>query len=280
MNKLLFANFTRLKKNKIFWLFTIFVVVFALFNAVVGIINIEISTMQGISFDELYFRAVPTVGFFILIFTSFFIGTEYSDGTLRNKIITGKTRTHIYLSNLVTTIMLFFMFMIIWTTITFIAMPTVGDFNIGFPNAMIYTVIMMFIITIFSAIFTFNAMLCSNKALALLVSIVILLGMLMISSSINNVLLQPEITEGYYFQTVDGVTKMIKGEPTPNPYYLEEGILRSIYEYISEFFPIGQTSKIVLLEVMKPIKMIAFSLVNTIIITICGVFLFNKKDLK
>lgn len=41
------------------------------------------------------------IGFAIAIFASVYLGNEYSNGTLRNKIVMGHNRIKIYLSNLI-----------------------------------------------------------------------------------------------------------------------------------------------------------------------------------
>ena len=276
MNNLLSANFTRLKKDKMFWIFTGFVVAHALLSVIVANVNIDTFLEYGNTFDDIYFGVAPTVGFFIPVFTSFFIGAEYSDGTLRNKIIVGNFRTNIYLSNLVTIIMLFLMYMFIWATICLIAIPVVGGFVIGIPNAINYIIIMMFVIATFAAIFTFIAMLCPNKARTLLISMITLLVLHILFSSIDSVLKYPEMITGW--KEVNGVIE--RAGTYPNPKYLDNETLRTIFEYILDFLPTNQSIKVAWLEVQNPFRMIVFSLVNTITITICGVLLFNKKDLK
>jgi len=277
MNNLLSANFARLKKSKAFWISVVALGVYALLNMIVPFINIDIFKVQGKDFDDVYFRHSPTVGFFIAIFTTFFIGTEYSDGTLRNKIIMGKTRTTIYLSNLITTFFTFVMLLSIWVTVSLIGIPFLGTFKIGIPNAIIYIIIMIFLIASFSAIFTFIAMLCSNWTFTLLCSILIFFGLIALSANIDNVLNAPKMITNMYDLTVNGVVEKLV--PYPNPKYVEEP-LRTIYEYISDFLPTGQSFKVTWLEVVNPIRMIVFSIINTVAITTLGVLLFNKKDLK
>ena len=96
MIKLLNASFTRLRKTKIFWLLTIFSILFAFF-----MINTKYSDMklynEVIEVEQLMINYSTIVGIVIAIFTSLFLGVEYSDGTIRNKIIIGHKRANIYL---------------------------------------------------------------------------------------------------------------------------------------------------------------------------------------
>lgn len=79
MSRLLRADFARLWKTKSFWVCVGFTFVISVFGA-----------------------ALTGVLFFTGIFAALFLGTDYADGTIRNKIVTGRTRMEIYLSNLVT----------------------------------------------------------------------------------------------------------------------------------------------------------------------------------
>ena len=55
--------------------------------------------MYETDFDYALTASLGLLGFFS-VFTPLFLGTEYSDGAIRNKLISGKTRTQIYLSSL------------------------------------------------------------------------------------------------------------------------------------------------------------------------------------
>ena len=91
MIKLLNAGFTRLKKDKLFWGLTIVVVVFSLF-----ILYNAYSDMKkyggNINIDGYFFNVGSLIGVAIAIFASVYIGNEYSNGTLRNKIVIGHKR--------------------------------------------------------------------------------------------------------------------------------------------------------------------------------------------
>ncbi|MGY3662454.1 MAG: hypothetical protein ACXAHE_00930 [Roseburia sp. 1XD42-69] len=43
-----------------------------------------------------------------------FLGTDYSDGTIRNKLTVGHTRTNIYLANLIVTFAAGLLIMCVW----------------------------------------------------------------------------------------------------------------------------------------------------------------------
>ncbi len=82
MNKLLKANFFRLKKDIIFWLFlfiTLGTICFTLFRYYIIIDNAILVN----SINEF----IKIIGLFIAIFVSIFIGKEYSNGIIRNKVI-------------------------------------------------------------------------------------------------------------------------------------------------------------------------------------------------
>ena len=104
MNKLLTANFFRMFKNKLFW-------AGILFMAAVGIgfplvnYNTMIKNDYPLYLDSTFFMGAAFIGVVLSIFCSLFLGTEYSDGMIRNKMIAGQKRTVIYLANLFTCIL-------------------------------------------------------------------------------------------------------------------------------------------------------------------------------
>ncbi len=104
MGKLLRSNLSRLWKDKIFWL----CMGGMLLYAVVYMLNASQKTISPVTgevytLEHYYFMFLAYVDFFFAVVTSMFLGTEYSDGTIRNKLIVGHTRTNVYLANLIVT---------------------------------------------------------------------------------------------------------------------------------------------------------------------------------
>lgn len=97
MYKLLKADFYRLIKNKIFW----GIIIITLFMGCFFLNNLE---FLGNSIELLIMSHLGTIGFFISLFTTLFVGLEYANGTIRNKIVAGHSRIKIYLSNLIISI--------------------------------------------------------------------------------------------------------------------------------------------------------------------------------
>ena len=74
---------------------------FGIFMAVMNYISTRQYGDYETQITNVLFIYALTVAILIPAFVSLFVGTEYSDGTIRNKMIIGHTRTCIYLSNLI-----------------------------------------------------------------------------------------------------------------------------------------------------------------------------------
>ena len=99
MRSLLSANFLRLKRSHLFWGTLILSFGFGVWVAVTQVL--EQMRYGGFEDSPAFSRYTSIIGVVIAVFVSMFFGTEYSDGTIRNKLITGRSRVSIYLANLV-----------------------------------------------------------------------------------------------------------------------------------------------------------------------------------
>lgn len=98
MKELLSANFFRLRKDKVFKLFIGITILVAVFYVGLGHRNMmiqqsEINMSDGIKSD--YFaitinKFIVILGLFSAMFVSIFVGKDYSNGTIRNKIVVRK----------------------------------------------------------------------------------------------------------------------------------------------------------------------------------------------
>lgn len=101
MNKLLSANFFRLRKNKCFRGSLAFMFVIGIASPLLRYRDMKQSGYIN-NLDNGFFMCALFIGIILAVFCSLFIGTEHNDRTIRNKIIVGQKRETIYLSNMIT----------------------------------------------------------------------------------------------------------------------------------------------------------------------------------
>ncbi len=276
MRKVLSANFSRLWKDKVFWFCMGAMLVYSVVYMLNGCRQATVAMSEyNYCIDKYYFHFAVVIGAFCALFSSMFLGTEYSDGTIRNKIIVGHTRTGIYLANLISVFAATLLIMVAWLIGALTAVPVLGVWEMGVPNLLAYLFIAVMFEAAFSAIFTFICMQSTNKAVTVAVSMLLFLGLLVFSSKIYNALDEPEMTSSVII-TANG---MEMSEPAPNPNYVR-GVTRMIYEFITDFLPAGQGLQMWQLEIRNSVRMLMSSIAITVLTTSCGIIVFKRKDLK
>ncbi len=274
MIKLLRAGFTRLRKNKLFWLLTVFSIGLALF-----MIYTQYSDMKKyeevIEVEQLMLNYSMMVGIVIAIFTSLFLGVEYSDGTIRNKICIGHKRVNIYLSNLIiVTLTSLFSYILFLIIVASIGIPLFGAITITQSKLLMLLGCIFVTVIAYSSIFTFLAMIISNKTITAIVSIMLAFALLMNAMICFSKLEAPKtITEA---AIVDGETKI---EEVPNPKYPSEK-QKKLYRTMLDINPAGQMLQIVGRIVPNLSILPLYSLGIIVASTGTGLVLFKKKELK
>lgn len=274
MINLLNAGFTRLKKNKLFWILTIFTIGLALF-----MIYTQYSDMKKykevIEVEQLMLNYSTIIGVVISIFVSLFLGIEYSDGGIRNKISIGHKRINIYLSNLIiiviTSLLSYLLFLMI---ITIIGIPLFG--NITIPISSLFSLLGCIFITIvaYSNLYTFIAMMISNKTITAVISIMLAFGMMMGALICFRVLDTQK-----YIQSASMVNGEMKFEEVLNPKYPSE-TKKKVCQTLLDINPAGQMFQIVGRSAPNLKVLPLYSLGILFTFTSTGIVLFNKKELK
>ena len=144
MHKLLHANALRLRKSKCFWLGILFCVLMGGSSPLMSYIDMK--TVQErydayiIHLDGGCFSIAVFIGIMAAIFAALFIGTEYSDGTMRNKIIVGRTRPAIYLANLLTVVGATTLWLVTYFALYLaVGVPLLGWFTLEITSILILT---------------------------------------------------------------------------------------------------------------------------------------------
>lgn len=188
------------------------------------------------------------------LMTALFVGCEYSDGTMRNKLIVGHRRSNIYLANLIVCI--------------------VAGGLLCMAYLLPHTCFALTVV--FSALFVLIAMLCQSKAHTVAGCILLVFALLFAGIRITATLNEPEYFQAYSY-TENGVTVSEDAERNPN---YPTGTKRQIYEFLQDFTPGGQVIQLANMDTENPAL---FALYNGIILlaaTGCGLIAFRRKDLK
>ena len=261
MNNLLSANFARLWKDKVFWLCFAAMLACSAGTMLNGCRQASVNAGSGFAYtlDFFYFNLAPLLGLFCAVFISLFLGTEYSDGTVRNKLVVGRSRTAVYLADLTVSFCAALLFMAAWLLGGLVGIPFLGPWKLGAPGLALCLLLAAF----------------TNKAAGAVVSILLFLALLVCASMLYNRLSEPEMFSGVII-TAEG---MSMGEPTPNPDYISGGV-RAAYEFLLDLLPTGQSILLANLELARPLREALCSAFIAGAAALGGLWTFRKKDLR
>lgn len=276
MRKLLRANFSRLMKDK---LFRIMMAAEVLLGCLFPILHYKdnVNEKAGWIQDYSFFVFAVYVPMMLSVLTSLFIGTEYSDGTMRNKLIAGHGRGKIYGANLITNIeaaiLLCFAFMISHICI---GTPLLGWFKEDMKTNAAYALVILTMTTACVSVFTLITMLCSNKAYSVAGCILLIFILLFLGIGITSALGEPEYYSAYSY-TENGVT--VEEDEERNPNYIS-GTKRQIFEFLNEFLPGGQMLKLSNKNAEHLGRIVVYDGIIFVVMTGCGLSVFRRKALK
>lgn len=279
MNKLLAANFSRLFKNKVFWICCIFAFCYGVFMQTMNYLT-SIASGEVPQIDDLFFSFAIWTGILLSAFISLFLGTEYSDGTIRNKLVIGHRRHDIYLSNLIVCITAGAVMCAINLVVSFaVGIPLMGGFDTGAELVFATCIGILITAAAFASICTMISMLCQNKAAAAVINILLIFLLLFVSLYIRAWLEAPEtVTTQSVVMGENGVSSMTT-EEVPNPVYLS-GTARETCEFINDLLPTGQAVQFTNMEAENIPLLCSYSVVITAAAAGAGTLLFTKKDIR
>lgn len=187
MRKLLYAGIYRRVREPLFWVaFAVCVLTETLYGISMGYsIN---NPFNGLGFDDFYFFPVFVA---LGVFISMSQGREYSDGTIRNKIIAGHSRTSIFLSevllNLLSCSLIFIVYFSIFILVIHKILP---------PIPVSHAVLLIFgyylVHLSYAVLHTVVGSLIPSRAVGVVASMVLFFATMMGSYQLESMLGQPE----------------------------------------------------------------------------------------
>lgn len=181
-------------KNMMLWicLFTAFMI-----GLCTTIVAAASTPVRLVRWDEEILRRFVEMPFIISVFTSMFLGTDFSNGTLRNKLIIGSNRTAIYFSNLAVVVSGGLMIMAAELLPSVVYGIRVAAVQPGIYTAEFWkkTIVCMLVIISYCALLTLLGMISTKKAITVVSSIGITILCFVTAPIIKNKL---DDQSGYY----------------------------------------------------------------------------------
>lgn len=278
MRRLLRAHLVRIWKNGLFWLCA---GAMALCGALVCASHYRTMLQypaEHFALEDVFFFSCPLIGLFMAGLLNLFLGMEYSDGTMHNKLMVGHQRSAIYGASLIAGWAMTGLILLCGAlSVLALGLPMFGFFQME-RTKLIWMLVSALALGVSTAsICVALAMNIQNRAVAVVAAMVLVVLMLFASSYIASRLDEPEmISEGLYFQN----GKLIEqGEAFANPKYLT-GSARTVLETIFELLPTGQGARLSNLDTRHVERFPWYSLLLSAAVSALGYGLYRKKDIR
>ncbi|MGM9589372.1 MAG: ABC transporter permease subunit [Faecousia sp.] len=279
MTNLLLPNLKRLLKNRAFQIAAALVAVIGLFEIFMTY-RASIIEMDTPYFDGGLFSFAALGVFALAAVVPLFVGSEYSDGTIRNKVVVGHHRAAVYLSMLITSVIAGWLLITVWTAAYLIPGVILMEHANPLWVYLCLYLAMFLELAVFSAIFALLTMTLGNKASSAVVCILCALLLVMQGIVVKSMLDEPEFY-GPEIILSDSGEVSYAGEMEPNPNYIPEGSpKRAVYNFLMDFTPGGQALQISGQVTDNLSKMCFYDIGWLVVLTGAGVLIFRRKDLK
>lgn len=278
MTNLLRANLFRMKRDRVFWLCAASMLLLSAVCMVLWCLEArELAALYGDApppLDDYYFQAIPVVGIVSAVFICMYLYTEYSEGTVRNKLTVGHKRGEVCLANFLTTAAASLLIQLMWMAGSCVGIPLLGGWTGGTGKFLLMTALVTGTSLALAAVYTFIGVVHSGKS-SMVLTVLVYFTLLFAASTVYNILCEPEFSVNAIL-TVNGVEMT---DPAPNPDYVS-GNLRAFYEFLMDFLPSGQIARMQNMELGNPVRMLLSSVFITGAAALGSLALFARKDLK
>lgn len=166
MLKLLRANFYRIWRSQALWLCAAGAFVFS----AAFLLGVHAGEDGSATLDNMFLQVFPFLAILHAAFTSLFLGTEYQDGTLRNKLIAGHPRWKVYGAYLITAAAGCFVIVAGWLAGCAVGAMRFGWFTMPAQTMLLVLAVALLLTAALTAIFTLVGLLLPNRAAAAVVS--------------------------------------------------------------------------------------------------------------
>lgn len=257
MIKILRADYWRLWRSFSFWLSLFGMLALAVFFMVMQATGMDYT----VPLSRVIFLPMSLYGIGMAAFVSVFVGTDFSDGFIRNKLLTADHRSSLVFSHIIVSSTAC---VIVYTLVTAFS-AGIGQFffenNVDGTVFFHYFMLGVGMSLVSGCMFSVISLLCGSKTRAVVLCMGLAFVMLFLCLHTNEVLVQAEYKDGVL-----------------NPRYVS-GIRREICSVLHDLNPCGQAAQLSAWEVWHPIRSVCLNILMLICLTALGCRLFQIKDI-
>ncbi|MDE7424208.1 MAG: ABC transporter permease subunit [Lachnospiraceae bacterium] len=292
MHKLLSAEFARLFRSFVFRLCLIFSAGCGIFCVFMqwwdvkrnSALYAELAELgMNYNADNLIFAGGLYLIFVISVFISIFVGTEYSDGTIRNKLIVGHTRSNIYLSKFIVCATANIVMHLLYILVVLVfGNLLINGTTMTMMEIISFTIVSIMAILALTALLVLLSISNQSKAIGAVVLLLTTLILFFAALETGSRLVEPEYSDYYESIVIDEETnKLITEETVEKPNHLAlTGTKREIYEFLYNFLPVSQIYQIAMQNSDNLWLIMIYDCLIMIVTTGTGIVIFQKKNLK
>lgn len=295
MSDLLASDFSRLIKSQVFYAVLAFCMEYPICEVVVTYVNNKDSKNPVTQMDGYLNSCFLVFGIMIAVFVSLFVGSEYSDGTMRNKLIAGYSRPAIYMSDFAVCIIAGVIFQIAYVitiAVLFYAVFNNGSgeasppvLNMSLSSVLEMQLIGFYIIAAYTAIFLLFSILLQSRSNAAVVSLALALVMFAVGINLSNKVSVKVADVNQPTEIMQAIEEAQRGGEL-------EGIQRTLFLFLDDFLPSCQSTRLsnsyysestqMTISYVPP-RASTYAMYDggiVVVTTALGLLLFRKKDLK
>lgn len=287
MARLLHANFARLWKSITFWGCAAAALIWGAVKVYYDYRKWASIPVNDTSAERIYYFAYNYIDAFsqlvliMAVFAAMFIGTDYSQRTIRNKIAIGRSRAAVYFSNLTVCAAGSLLFNLSYAAgVTIMGLAFGGRFWVYYVSDVFYEFIIVVAADIaMSALLTLLCMLLNHKAVCTAAALIIFFVTPFIAESVNDAVQEPEYN--VWREWNEDKTSYTETK-TKNENYIS-GAKRFFFVALNNISPLGQYQQLErgnIYDTPQYVGYPLFSLGLTTVSSAVGVLVFRRKDLK
>ena len=258
MRDLLRADMYRMFRKRWFWL-----CVCCMETVAIALVVMQRTAMDyTVSLDRVIFLPMAFYGIAVAALVSLFVGDDYQDGMMRNKIVSGKSRRAVYCS-LQTACWLGCLAVYAGMVITTVCLGRVlFPVNVTGGDILRYSLLGASVCLAYGSGFCMISILTQNRSTAAVLSMALAFAMLFLCLHTNQVLAQAAYRDG-----------------VANPYYVR-GAKRMLYLVLHDCNPSGQAAQLSSMQCLHAPRFLAMDLLWACLSIFAGPRLFDKADIR